>query len=793
MTEGADGRDRRPEPFAEVRLFSSVSDAERVRRPTDYALLTLGGALLLVSAIANDAAAGTEAATASFVRSLPLVFDGLWTFAADLVVMWALALVVIALVAKARRRLVRDQLLAAGLAVLVAVVAHRIVEESWPTVREIVGHADPVTYPAGRLAIAVAMIVTTAPHLSRPLRYAGRWVIALGTIGTVFTHQATVGGTIAALIVGSMTAAAVHLAYGSPGGRPSLREVTAAVRDLGVDAREVRPAELQPAGTWTVVGRDADDKPLVIKVYGRDAWDSQLVTQAWRFLWYRHSTARLRPSREGQVEHEGLLLLLADGASVAVPRVRAAGRSQSGDAVLVLEPVIDPGATGSIARFWDGLAAAHDAGVSPGSIDVEDLGWTADGAGGFGAWASGTTAPTEVQRLQDRAQLLVATTVLRGRDEAIDAAVHALGPDGAAAVVPYVQESTVPPSMRRRVDDLGDTIDDVRAELATRLAIEQPDLVQLRRVTVGSVVQVALLVLAGSALVSGLAGLDFASVREEVAALTLAGLLVCFVMGQVSRGSGVVSTMGASPVPLPLGPVVELQYVVAYIGLAVPSAAGRLAVMMRFFQRVGGSSSTAVGVSAIDSMANFVVQVGLLLVITVFGLGSLDLQISSGTGDLDGDAARLVLLIGVGLLIAAVVVLAVPKLRRKVIPVLTQVKEGLESLRSPAKVAMVIGGNALTQVLYGVTLVAAAAATGNDVGLADAVLINTVVTLFAGILPIPGGVGVSEAGLTAGLVAAGMSEPAALCAALVHRVMTAYLPPVAGFFAMRSLREQKYL
>jgi uncharacterized membrane protein YbhN (UPF0104 family) len=251
--------------------------------------------------------------------------------------------------------------------------------------------------------------------------------------------------------------------------------------------------------------------------------------------------------------------------------------------------------------------------------------------------------------------------------------------------------------------------------------------------------------------------------------------------------------MGASPVALPLGPVVELQFVVAYIGLAVPSAAGRLAVMMRFFQRVGGSSGIAVGVSAIDSAANFIVQIGLLLVITLFGLGSLDFDLTSALGSLEGDAATLVLWVVVGLVAAVVVVLAVPKLRNKVIPVVDQVRDGLRSLRSPSKVAMVIGGNALTQLLYGVTLSAAVAATGNDVGLADVVLVNTVVTVFAGVLPIPGGVGVSEAGLTAGLVAAGVPEPAALCAALLHRLMTAYVPPVAGFFAMRSLREQKYL
>ena len=792
MKQAAEGDHRRDRSVG-IRLFSSVSEAERVRRPTDYALLVIGGVLLGLSALASNATEDTEAAASSFIASLPHLFDGLSAIAADLVVVWALVLVVIAATARGRRGLVRDQLIAGTLAALGAVLAHRLVEDSWPGLRELVGNGDPITYPAGRLAIAVAMVVATAPHLSRPLRYAGRWMITLGTIGTVFTQEATVGGTIAALILGSMAAAAVHLLYGSPGGRPSLSEVTAALHDLGIDASELHPAELQPAGVWTVLGAGPLGEPLVIKVYGRDAWDSQLVTQAWRFLWYRHSTARLRPSRDGQVEHEGLLLLLAHSASVAVPIVRAAGRSRSGDALLVVQPVTEAGMEGSLGGLWSALATAHDAGVSPGAIDVEDLGWTATGDGVLGSWSSGTTAPAEVQRLQDRAQLLVATAVLRGRGDAIDAALEALGSDGATAVVPYLQESSVPPGMRRRVDGLDDAIDELRSEMTTRLGIERPDLVQLRRVTVGSVVQAALLVLAGSALITGLAGLDFASVRDEVEALTLAGVLVCLLLGQIARGSGVVSTMGASPVPLPLGPVLELQYVVAYIGLAVPSAAGRLAVMMRFFQRVGGSASTAVGVSAIDSMANFVVQIGLLLVITMFGLGSLDLDLTSATGDLDGDAASLVLFIGVGLLVAAVVVLAVPKLRRKVIPIGTQVREGIRSLRSPSKVAMVIGGNALTQVLYGVGLVAAAAATGADVSIADAVLINTVVTVFAGILPIPGGVAVSEAGLTAGLVAAGMSEPAALCAALLHRVMTAYLPPVAGFFAMRSLREQKYL
>jgi uncharacterized protein (TIRG00374 family) len=61
------------------------------------------------------------------------------------------------------------------------------------------------------------------------------------------------------------------------------------------------------------------------------------------------------------------------------------------------------------------------------------------------------------------------------------------------------------------------------------------------------------------------------------------------------------------------------------------------------------------------------------------------------------------------------------------------------------------------------------------------------VTLFAGVVPVPGGIGVAEAGLTAGLVAVGVPEETALGAALLHRLLTYYLPAVWGFAALRWL------
>ena len=90
-------------------------------------------------------------------------------------------------------------------------------------------------------------------------------------------------------------------------------------------------------------------------------------------------------------------------------------------------------------------------------------------------------------------------------------------------------------------------------------------------------------------------------------------------------------------------------------------------------------------------------------------------------------------------------------------------------------------------------LAACCFAFGAEVPLTELVLINTVVSLFAGLLPIPGGIGVSEAGLTIGLQAAGLPSETAFAIALSYRCVSFYLPPVWGWFCYRWLIKQRYL
>ena len=71
--------------------------------------------------------------------------------------------------------------------------------------------------------------------------------------------------------------------------------------------------------------------------------------------------------------------------------------------------------------------------------------------------------------------------------------------------------------------------------------------------------------------------------------------------------------------------------------------------------------------------------------------------------------------------------------------------------------------------------------------------VNTSVSVFTSILPVPGGIGVAEAGLTAGLTAVGVDPTIAFAAALTHRLCTYYLPPIGGYFSLRWLGRRGYV
>jgi uncharacterized membrane protein YbhN (UPF0104 family) len=801
-------RPRADEPRVRIRLFSSASDAKRARRPTDALRLVFSLIVIVACLVPAPVASQLDTATASLLQKIPGLFNGVWEISYDLMAFWAFFLLLATLLAHHRLRVFRDMalslLVSSGLMALAAAQAGIDVHAA---TANLVAAGTTGAYFGVRLALATSLIVTAGPHMSDPIRRIGHWVLAIGALSSVALGAATATGAVAGFLIGIAGAATIHLLVGSPGGRLTLAQVAVALEELGVEAVDLVAGPLGPRGVAIVHARTPEGRPILIRVFGRDAQGGRLLASTWSSLQRRGELPQLGGGWQ-QVQHEALVSLFAERGGVSVLPVLAAGVAIEGDALLVLDGDAEPLASlvgqelgdATVEGFWRALMRLDALAVTLGRVDGDGLYVRADGSAVIGSFGDGALAADRVARLADRAQLLVATALAVGRDRAVETALRSLGRDRLEAILPYLQRAALDPVAWRAVKARDWDLEDLRvlAEQATGSA--PPELEQLRRVTWGSLLRLAVIGFVIYAIISAVSDVGVQTIVDEFRSADLTWVLIALLLSPISQLPQALSTLGATLQPLRFFPALMLQYGVQFIQLAVPSSAARVALEIRFFERVGLPAAGAVSVGMIDSVSLFVVQILLIAVITLSGLASLHL-FSSGTQGSAPEIDWQAVAIGVLLLVLAfAAALLVPRVRafvrRFVDGLRAKAADGrvqLRVLRDPRKLLFLFGGNFLAQVVLAVILGLCLKAFGSSLNLAELLLVNTVVSLFAGFMPVPGGVGVAEAAYTATLSALGVPQAAAASTALMYRLVTFYIPPVWGGLAMRWMRQNRYL
>jgi len=780
-------------------VFLDTAGQPRARQATDVLLLAAAAVGLAILSLVAVPRTGFEQALITFIRRLPDGLDGLWQLLLGVATVASVVLVVVALLRR-RVALARDLVVSAALAFGGALLLGRAVQGSWPiVVWSLRAEARSLAFPSVRLAVASAVMMTALPHLTKPARRVVRWVVGLGAIGAVLLGAASPAGALAALLIALVSASVVRLAFGSSRGRPTLASVQAALAGLGVATRSVGEADRQPSGLFLVTAVGQQGETLIVKVYGRDAHDTQLFTALWRKVWYRDAGSPISLVRIQQAEHEALLTLLARQAGIATSPVIATGATDDqvllvlGAAGTELADIPERWSDAIARQVWSTSQTLHGAHIAHGQFDDRHL-ILADGEVGLVDFRGAATSPSAERLQADVAQALVTTVLALGTGTAVKLAVEVLGPDGLAAALPFVQVTALTRHQRHEIRRTDLDLDDVREQAARLAGVSPPDLQQLRRATVGSVLQMALLVVAFATLASTFAGVDYEQLGAQLSDAAWWFVAVGFLLGQLPRLTQAVSALGASPVPVPLGLLSALQMATAYIGLVVPSSAARIAANVRFFQRQGLPTGTALAVGALDSFSGFLVQVMLLAGILFFTPASLDLQLDRGSTSGFGRLVVVVVLAGV---VAGLLILVVPPWRRTLLAraraLVTDAVAAVRGLRSPRRIGLLFGGNLATELVLPIALGAFARGFGYSVALTDLVLITVSVSLLAGLMPVPGGIGVVESGLTYGLVRVGMPGEAAFAAVIMYRLATFYLPPAYGFFAFRWLQRHNQL
>ena len=245
--------------------WSCAPDEPRSRRSTDGALLVGATVLLSLVLAARPGSGPTGRAIESFLRSLSFLrhlwlgFIVIGAASAALVVLWT--------VASRRFRLLRDIAVAAFAAWLLMLIVHHVFKT--PPSARAAGLFEPEAeaWPVVRLTLAATVLCVAAPYLVRPLKYWQRVVLLAMSLGSIARGGTNVNGVLVALCVAWVAAAAVHLVFGSPGGRPALSRMSADLAALGFASTDVRAA---PSGSDGVPMFTAisSGTPLAIKVFG---------------------------------------------------------------------------------------------------------------------------------------------------------------------------------------------------------------------------------------------------------------------------------------------------------------------------------------------------------------------------------------------------------------------------------------------------------------------------------------------------------------------------------------------
>lgn len=642
---------------------------------------------------------------------------------------------------------------------------------------------------AARIAVSTAVLLSLRPWVAFPFRRLHALIVAAQCLAAWAAGYAAPVEVLGAVALGAASASAVLVVLGSPGGHPDLRQVQESLDGLGIEVEELRFADRQPWGARVLLGITADG-PVLVKVYGRDATDAHRAARWWRALAY-HDQAAPGSTRLQLVEHEALVTILADRAGVSVTPVVAAAASQ-GDAVLVLgappEPLGDEDLDDAlVGRIWAAVARLHGAGLSHGELTLDNIGAGAVVSG----FSNGTIAASTARRAQEVATLLTALAVRIGPDRTVAAALTTLGADAVAAAQPYLQHAAMPHSLHG-VDGLKSTLAALRDQISEATGAEPLPPAPIARVTAKDLITVALILLAAFALFTTFAQLDWATVRDAWANADWRWVALGFVIAQLTSPVDSVSTMSMVPPRLPLRPLVMLQYAIKFVGLAISATVGKMAMNTAFLGKFGVAATVAVTASALGSFVTAVVNVLVVLVALPFIDNRPDVSLGGG-----GDEDRLLIILAVVLLASVLALVFVRSLRNRVAK---SVKDAWASIRvvtdSPARGMLLFGSRLASLMITAVALWCMVQGIHPDhpsIGYATALVIAAAAAAFGAIVPVPGNVGVGEAALTAGLVAAGIPSGPAFAIAVTQRLSTSYIPDVFGGFAVRWLRKSDYI
>ena len=242
--------------------------------------------------------------------------------------------------------------------------------------------------------------------------------------------------------------------------------------------------------------------------------------------------------------------------------------------------------------------------------------------------------------------------------------------------------------------------------------------------------------------------------------------------------------MGCVNYDLAFFPTVITQVSCNFLNLITPNGIGGTALQLDYLHKQGVPVASGGSAMVLSTGVGGAIQMILFLIAASITSTSIDTSSDSGSTSLLAIAV-VAALIGI--------VLWIPKVRNKVVPAVKRALTDIWAVvRNPKKGLQLIGGDLAGNLIYPAILGLCLLAFGVHLSYAQLVVIQIGAGMLGSVAPVPGGIGVQEAALTALMTSFGVSANVALATVIVYRGITFVLPAIYGFFTLRWMRAKGY-
>jgi uncharacterized protein (TIRG00374 family) len=777
-----------------------------VRTPTSLFRLIVGSLTLAAGVVAVWRFDNAITAFHYDLRAIVDVFPQ-WLIALPLVVVTAVLviapIVVTVRLARARSfRLLGLVTLAATSAAVLSEVLVRLSTTTPPSLfpdayipsNDLTDTAGPVTPNDILLAGFVAALVVGLPYLNRPTRRLAVGLVGLHLVVSFAADAVPPTGWLVDLGAGITCGALVALVFGTPDSSPRGSDIAEELGRSGFRIASAERASVDARGSTPWFARTTDGRRLFVKVLDQDNRSADLMFRMFRLLTFRSSgDERPFPSLRRAVEHEALLSMRASAVGIRTPRLEAVSTIGVGG-MLLAYLAIDGASLDRVPpddlddavldEVWKQLQHMRDAGIAHRDLRLANVFLGADERAWIIDFGFAELAASDLLLDTDVAELLGSTASSVGVERAVDAAERTIGSDVLGRALPRLQPFALGSATRTALRD-NELFEPLRAAVQERAGVAPQVDEPLAPI---SAVRLTLTALATAA--AWIAGAALVGERDSFSALwTLrpTALATAAVAAGVTYLGATLARIGAFRDALQFGPTFQSTLASSLANRVTPARTGGITLAVRFLQKQGVATADAVQSVGLVAVTGLLVHLLFLAVTTRIGID--DRTVTVG-GELGASTVTViaVVLASVGLGLVALVPAWRSAVTSTVVPAVRRAGSGLRAVAGrPLRLAQLLVGSIIVVAAYSSALVFSAWAVGVEEDFLAITITFLVATIVAAPAPTPGGLGVLEVALIAGLVLFGSPLALAIPAVFLYRLLTFWIPIGPGALAYRSL------